>query len=361
MELAIGMDIHAKNSTAYCSYAVKDQNDLSENDLGFLASFNERMKTIPSTNDGMQDLKDLIGGRKHSILVENSTKTHEMYWTMKNLGMNVFVAHSADLFRITQSHKKTDTHDAMELSSYMRRKIVGENEFSVCYMAPPKWMLRRELCRIAVDDGDAIGDMRRKIRAHMLLHGIELPFYVNDIVYPKSTSYLRSLNDFVLNSLLDRASDAKKRFDDTENKLKEEFKDDRTTQLLLTIPGVGIKTATMVSSQTVDISRFPDAEHFSAYFGLVPKKRESADSNPRCDITRRGNDRARLLLYQATCVHVIHCPDSSITSLFERVAGARTSSGRRNYKKGIAAGARKMLKIMYAMVVNDEEFRPEGA
>jgi len=357
MELAIGMDIHAKYCTAYCSYAAGDQKDLRQNDLEFLASFNEKFEKMPSTKEGVTQMRDIIGGRKHSILVENSTKTHEMYWIMKNLGLNVFVAHATDLFRITQSHKKTDSHDAIELSAYMRRKIMGENEFSVCYMAPPKWMLRRELCRISADDGDVISDLKKKVRAHMLLHGIELPFYSSDILSVKSVFYLYSLKDTVMDSLLDRATGALKRADETERKLKKEFEDDRIVQLLLTIPGVGIKTATMISPQTVDITRFPDAAHFAAYFGVVPKKRESADSNPRCGITRRGNERARILLYQAALMHVNRCENSCITRLFERVAGPRTSSGRRNYKKGLTAAARKMLNVMYAMIVNDEEFR----
>ena len=358
MELAIGMDVHAKNSTIFCSYATTDQNDLSKKELEFLMSFNEMFRKIPSTEDGMLKLKSVIGVQDHSILMENSTKTHEMYWMMKGMGLNVFVAHATDLFRITKSHKKTDNHDAVELSSYMRRKILGEDEFSVCYMAPPKWMLKRELCRIAADDGNVLGDMRRKIRSHMLLHGIEMPFYVNDIVYPKSTDYLRTLDDPVLNSLLDRALDARKRYAETERKLEKEFKDDRMAQLLLTIPGVGIKTASMISSMTVDISRFPDAAHFASYFGVVPRKRESANSDPRCGITRRGDDRARWMLYQATTVHINYCRDSAVTRLFTRVAGPRTASGGgRNYKKGITAASRKMLNLMYAMIISDTEFR----
>jgi len=361
MELAIGMDVHAKNCMAYCSYAVKGPDGPADEDDGFLISFNKAFRSVPSTKDSMVNLKEMIGAQEHSILIENSTKAHEMYWMMKDLGLNVFVAHAADLFRITKSHKKTDHHDAVELSSYMRRRIMGEDEFSLCYIVPTKWMLRRELCRIAADDGDVLGDLRRKIRSHMLLHGIELPFYVNDIVYPKSMNHLRSLDDPVLNSLLDRASDAKMRYNETEKKLSKEFKDDRMTQLLLTIPGVGIKTATMVSSMTVDISRFPDAAHFAAYFGVVPKKRESADHDPRCGITRRGNDRARWTLYQATAVHIVYCEDSSVTRLFERVAGPKTSSGsRRNYKKGITAASRKMLSIMYQMIVTDTEFNKEN-
>jgi hypothetical protein len=349
--------MHAKNCTAYCSYAAGDRNDIS---YEFLVSFNERFRKISSNEEGMLILKDTIGDRRHSILMENSTKTHEMYWMMKGLDLNVFVAHSADLFRITQSHKKTDSHDAMELSAYMRRKILGENEFSVCYMAPSKWMFRRELCRISADDGDVIGDVKRNIHTHMLLHGIELSFYTSDILKVRSVVYLRSLNDMVPDSLPDRASDAVKRFDETERKPEKEFGDDRMAQLFLTIPGVGIKTATMISSLIVDISRFPDAAHFAAYFGVVPKMRESADSNPRCGITRRGNERARQLLYQATHVHTVYCGNSSITRLFARVAGPGTKSGgRRNYKDGITAASRKMLNVMYAMIISDTEFRRE--
>jgi len=356
MELAIGMDVHSENCMAYCSLVASDQDDISKEDNDFIISFNKRFRTMPSTEESVSKLKDTIGAREHSILIENSTKAHEMYWVMKNMGLNVFVAHTTDLFRITKSHKKTDHHDAVELSAYMRRRIMGEDEFSICYMAPPKWMLRRELCRIAAEDGDVLGDMKRKVRSHMLLHGIELPFEASHIAYSKPISYLRTLKDPVLDSLLDRLVDAKKRYIETEKKLMAEFKDDRTTQLLLTIPGVGIKTAAMVSSMIVDITRFPDAAHLAAYFGVVPKKRSSADSDPNCGITRRGDERARWMLYNAVNSHIIWCEDSSVTRLFERVAPKNSAGKRPNYKKGITAASRKLLTIMYAMIVTDSEF-----
>ena len=58
---------------------------------------------------------------------------------MADLDLTVMVAHATDLFRITKSVKKTDQHDCFELAHYMRRRLLGECEFSECLIVDKKW------------------------------------------------------------------------------------------------------------------------------------------------------------------------------------------------------------------------------
>jgi hypothetical protein len=85
------------------------------------------------------------------ILIENSTKSHEVYWILKSLGFDVTVAHATDLRNITDSVRKTDRNDAYELAAYMRRRLNGEVEFAESFITSHEWMGKREMCGYLAD------------------------------------------------------------------------------------------------------------------------------------------------------------------------------------------------------------------
>lgn len=64
---------------------------------------------------------------------------------------------------------------------------------------------------------------------------------------------------------------------------------------------LGIRTLTALSTivEVGDFRRFPSAQHFAAYLGLVPGENSSADSQNRLGITKAGNRYLRLLLVEA--------------------------------------------------------------
>ena len=50
---------------------------------------------------------------------------------------------------------------------------------------------------------------------------------------------------------------------------------------LLSIPGIGLLTATaMVAATSGDVSHFKDVRHFSSWFGLTPKEYSSGSTRP---------------------------------------------------------------------------------
>ena len=64
---------------------------------------------------------------------------------------------------------------------------------------------------------------------------------------------------------------------------------------------IGIKTQTALSAitETGDFKRFPDAEHYAAYLGLVPGENSSGEGQNRLGITKAGNRHLRMLLVEA--------------------------------------------------------------
>ena len=52
-------------------------------------------------------------------------------------------------------------------------------------------------------------------------------------------------------------------------------------------------------SEVGDFHRFPTAEHFASFLGLVPKQHSSSDSRHLGSITKAGNSHLRRLLVEA--------------------------------------------------------------
>ena len=60
-------------------------------------------------------------------------------------------------------------------------------------------------------------------------------------------------------------------------------------QRLLTIPGIGLLTATAIVGFVGNLRRFPSGRRFSSYLGLVPKENSSGDIRRLGRITKRGD------------------------------------------------------------------------
>lgn len=347
--IAIGMDTHKELSYVYAS--ASDPSDVD--DVIFAEEFNtEFRRPVTSDAKGLGQISSYLEGREHCILIENSSKAHDVFWTLTDLGCTVLVANASDLYRINMSVKKTDAHDALELAAYMRRRINGENEFSTCLMVDSKWMNRRQMCRLYSLESQELSDCRRRLRSFMLLRGTVLEGFPKDISNERSLKRLEECADKSSRLLITRSRQCRERVKENLASIVEEFDDEPMYQLLKSIPGFGPVTSAYFSSLIIDINRFPNANSFASYFGIVPKKRDSADSSPNLGITRRGDDVARKMLFMSTMVHVSKDKDrlSAISRQYDRFCS------RMPKKKALTATANKMARTMYAILKSGEPY-----
>jgi transposase len=66
--------------------------------------------------------------------------------------------------------------------------------------------------------------------------------------------------------------------------------------LLLTVPGVGVLTATALVAFVGDVRRFRSGRDFAAYLGLTPREHSSGHARRLGSITKRGNCYLRMML-----------------------------------------------------------------
>ena len=103
---------------------------------------------------------------------------------------------------------------------------------------------------------------------------------------------------------------------------------------LLSVPGVGLLTATaMVAATGGSVSHFQDARHFASWFGLTPKEHSSGSSRYLGRISKRGDRYLRMLLTRGLAVQ-----------------------SRSNHNKATCALANKLARICYATLRDQEPY-----
>lgn len=127
---------------------------------------------------------------------------------------------------------------------------------------------------------------------------------------------------------------------------------EQAVELLDTIPGVARPTAELIVGEIgTDMSRFPSAEHLSAWAGLAPGNCESAGKRLSSKI-RKGNNNLRVGLVQAA--HAATRTKGYLASQYRRIAA------RRGKKRAIIAVAHSILKIAYYLILRQEAYQDLG-
>ncbi len=67
-------------------------------------------------------------------------------------------------------------------------------------------------------------------------------------------------------------------------------------EVLRTVPGIGVLTATALAGFVGEPTRFPSARHFTSYLGLTPRESSSGFKRRMGHISKRGNTYVRFLL-----------------------------------------------------------------
>jgi transposase len=122
-------------------------------------------------------------------------------------------------------------------------------------------------------------------------------------------------------------------------------------QLLMSIPGVGVVTATSFATAIEDPANFKTSRAVGAWLGLTTRRYQSGEVDYDGHISRRGDAHLRGLLYEAATV--ILTRTSAQSGL--RVWGLKLRE-KVGFKRAAVAVARKLAVIMHAMLKSGESF-----
>lgn len=116
----------------------------------------------------------------------------------------------------------------------------------------------------------------------------------------------------------------------------------RTYECLLTVPGIGPRTASELVVG-IDISAFPDHDHLASYCGVAPRNRRSGTSIASVSASRQGNKRLKnLLIFSCNSL----CRGKCRFGEYYRSCRERGMC----HGEALKATARKRLKVIYAVM-----------
>jgi transposase len=329
----VGLDVHARESS--------------------LEILNDRGQTLKrQTIRGNWD--DLVAAvaklpRPMSICYEASCGYGTLHEKLSPLAKRVVVAHPGQLRLIFKVKRKNNKFDAGKLSKLLYLDMVPA--VHVPKLDVRQWRglieFRHKLLARRVS-------LKNQIKA--LLRGL-------NIAMPKSMwtgkgikwlkelgaeQQLRDTDALRRDLLADELSEVTGKIKRVEIELAKIAAKHPGVQLLMTIPGVGIRTAEAVVAYIDDINRFARATQLGTYFGLVPCQDASASVNRMGHITREGPATVRKMLCEAAWQAIRRSP--TIRQWFDRIVGK--DPDRR--KIAAVAVARKLVVVMGAMLRSGE-------
>ena len=125
---------------------------------------------------------------------------------------------------------------------------------------------------------------------------------------------------------------------------------------LMTIPGVGLLTATALLAFIGDIRRFPSARHLASYIGLTPREYSSGLRRYLGRISKRGDGYLRTLLIHGARSVLLHARTSQPDRLRE---WAHQIAKTHVHNKAAVAVANKMARVVWAVWTHAQPYQPQ--
>jgi transposase len=133
-----------------------------------------------------------------------------------------------------------------------------------------------------------------------------------------------------------------------ERYFKNQLRPTRTTQLLLSIPGIGEITGAIIAMETGDIHRFADAKHYFSYCRLAPGARDSGGRHSHRSGCKDGNQYLKYAFTEAAIRAMMFYPQ--IREFADRIAG------RSNNTIARTVVAKELARCVYYVLKREQEF-----
>jgi len=157
-------------------------------------------------------------------------------------------------------------------------------------------------------------------------------------------------------SLLDHIAYLENQIDDAQRQIKRHVKEhpalQEQAQLLESIPGIALTTASVLLAEWGDIHQYRGAKQLAAHAGLVPRIRESGSSvRGKPQLCKIGSSRLRKCLYFPAITALKYNPHI-------RALGERLKARGKSPMLIIGAAMRKLLIIAYGVLKSGIPFDP---
>ena len=333
----VGLDVHWRRS----SLEILDDSGKLDKHLTVHGSWQKLMQVI-----------DQQVPRPFQVCFEASCGYGWVHDELAKRATRVVVGHPGHMSLIFRAKRKNDRIDAGKIAKLLYMDMVPP--VHVPNIDIRSW---RQLIQTRRRLVEKRATCKNQVRSTLRSHGVQTPAKLG-LWTKKGRAFLTTLQvpssaQVVLIVTLEQIDLLTRQIEIVEKELNRIGSGHPGVRLLMTIPGVGMRTAEAVMAYIDDVRRFGSLKCIGAYFGLVPCQDSSGSTNRLGHITRDGPSIVRKLLCEATHMAIRRSP--TLRAWFERVM--HDDPDRK--KIAIVATAHHLVRVMAAMLRNGECWRHE--
>lgn len=326
-KIYIGIDLHKRLQT-WVVLGEKDNTKLLT-------------KTYPVTPESISravsEVKQL--GDECHILIEPVCGWIWVVKQLRDLGMKVSISNPRKIRMIADSLNKTDENDAFTLARLLK---TGEVALSYecnsetrkhrslsrerCFLVNIRSAIKCRLESIVTRDGNHTFLKQSKNRTQIIVANSEVKIHQDAI---DSIDLIVKQVETEIGKTIQVSPDIKR---------------------LMTIPGVGHVTASIICAEVGDFKNFKKPDNLASFAGLVPRERSSGGKQRLGGITHAGSPYLRYVLIE-TAMRIRDVEETfSLYAFYKRI---KTKSGA---MKARVALARKLLTIIWHMMQKQQDY-----
>lgn len=287
------------------------------------------------------------------VAVESTGNTRYFKRIIEREEVEVKVINTMKFKVVNESINKTDKRDAKTIAEFAQKDILPE----AILCSEKSELLRRITKSRKVLVGTKV---KLKNQVHGILMGMGIKTKAGQMNSKKGRKNVIELvkntaNKKLVEILIENIENIEKGIKDIEEEMEEMTEDDRAVEILKSLPGTGLISAITVRAHIDDISRFDHYKKLSAFVGLVPWVNCSDEKIYYGNITKHGPEQCRTALVQMV-LGMIRCKDEKDNILMIQYRNLKTQKGS---GKALIATARKLTKLIWTLLTNDEEYDKE--
>ena len=346
--LFVGMDVHKENFTL-CCYDMEEDRVFATQKIE--SDYKQVLKYLTA-------LQNIVGNDVEFVCgYEAGCLGFTLYHQLTSFHINCIILAPTTMMSAAKKGVKTDKRDAANIA-----KCLAYRTYSPVHIPTKQDEQVKEYIRMRDDHKQALKKIKQQILSFCMRQGYT---YTATKKYwtDKHINWLRKLDadglhkEILAEYLLSyqTLSDKIERIDQRIEELAADEAYQDSVKKLCCFMGIKTHSALATIVEIGDFKRFPTAERFASYLGLVPGESSSGDTQKRLSITKAGNSHVRRLLVEAAQGYVRGQIGYKSAALKQRQAGNSPEV------IGYADKANERLRRRYYRMVLSQNKRPNVA
>ncbi|HSA76359.1 MAG TPA: IS110 family transposase [Nitrosarchaeum sp.] len=284
----------------------------------------------------------------NAVLESTGNMWMRIHDTLEDYGIDTILANPYRTKIIAQAKIKSDKLDARILSDLLRTGLVYES-----YVPVKEFREKRSLVRHRIVLSRTKTKLANKI--YSLLDKYEYKTELTDVFGRSGINWLKSLSvspidKIILNTTLASIESIDSQIEIVSKEIaRYAWQDSQDVKILISMTGIDIFSAMLISTEIVDIQRFSTPWKLVSYAGLSPSTRESSGKIKTGKITKQGSPLLRWILVQCALSAIRY--DHHMRTFYQRI------KTRKGHGKAIVATAKEMLVIIWYMLTSQQLYR----